>query len=202
MSEAIEAGKLRLKGSMAYLSEPGAWPRFRDEMRAKEWVVFSKPPFGSPERVLKYLARYTHRVAISNSRIVSMTNSQVSFRYRDRTRDDVTRTMTLDGVEFLRRFLLHLLPKAFVRIRHYGLLANRNRKSKLAACRSLLGPAPITEPTSQTDRDAIAGDADTLPVRADGLCPSCRVGHLRKTTRLRAQPTWLLHLSPIFRDTS
>jgi hypothetical protein len=200
LTKAVEAGKVKFKGSTGYLSEPGAWSQFRSEMRAKRWIVQSKPPFGSPELVLKYLARYTHRVAISNSRIVSMNDTHVCFRYRDRTRGDVTRTMTLEGVEFLRRFLLHLLPKGFVRIRHYGLLSNRSRKSKLAVCRALLGP--VAEPSSPTDSDVTDSDDNPPPVRANGLCPSCRVGHLRKTTRLRPQPHALGWLSPFFRDTS
>jgi len=199
MTQTFEAGELRLKGSTAHLSDPVAWSRFRGEMHAKEWVVYSKPPFGSPELVLKYLARYTHRVAISNSRIVSMTDTHVRFRYRDRARGDVTRTMTLDGVEFLRRFLLHLLPKGFVRIRHYGLLSNRSRKSKLAVCRALLGP--VAEPSSPPEPD-VTDDDNPPPVRANGLCPNCRVGHLRKPTRLRPQPHALVWLSPFFRDTS
>jgi hypothetical protein len=201
LTKAVETGKVRFKGSTAYLSESGAWSQFRAEMRAKKWVVQSKPPFGSPEQVLKYLARYTHRVAISNSRIVSMTDTHVSFRYRDRTRGDVTRTMTLDGVEFLRRFLLHLLPKGFVRIRHYGFLANRNRKSKLTACRALLGLEPPS-PVQPEQPEVIDGDDVEPPVRPNGVCPSCRVGHLRRTTRLRPQPSWLACLSPFFRDTS
>jgi hypothetical protein len=110
-------------------------------MRRKDWVVYAKPPFGSPAQVLKYLARYTHRVAISNSRIVSLTDEHVTFRYRDRARGNEMRTMKLSRAEFLRRFLLHVLPKGYVRIRHFGLLANRRRNANLARCRSLLGVA-------------------------------------------------------------
>lgn len=200
LTQAVGAGKVRFKGSTVHLSQPGAWSRFSDEMRAKEWVVYSKPPFGSPEQVLKYLAAYTHRVAISNKRIVSMTDTHVCFRFRDRTRGDIRRTMTLNGVEFLRRFLLHILPKSFVRIRHYGFLANRSRRSKLAVCRALLGF--VTDPASPTEFEDINGDDTTPPVQTNGLCPTCRVGHLRKTTRLRPQPCWLFCLSPIWKDTS
>jgi hypothetical protein len=202
LTKVVVAGKVRFKGSTAHLSEPGAWSRFCNEMCTKEWVVYSKPPFGSPEQVLKYLARYTHRVAISNSRIVSMSDTHVSFRYRDRARGDITRTMTLDGVEFLRRFLLHLLPKGFVRIRHYGFLANRNRKSKLTACRALLGATQEPPSPTQSEQPEVIDGDGALPVRANGLCPTCRLGHLRRTTRLRPHPSWLVCLSPSLRDTS
>jgi len=185
LDEATARGQIRFGGSTAPLAEPAAWAAFLRKMHREAWVVYAKPPFGSPEQVLKYLARYTHRVAISNSRIVALTAEHVRFRYRDRKRGDVTRTMTLGGVEFLRRFLLHVLPKGFVRIRHFGLFANRRRKAKLAHCRALLAAqppalvhAPALDPNS--DRDA---KADLHELADRHRCPSCGIGHLRHVRR-------------------
>jgi hypothetical protein len=132
LSEAFAQGKLI---GFRDKSEFEAWS---SGLRAKEWVVYSKPPFGGPEQVLKYLARYTHRVAIGNSRLVDFSNGQVSFTYKDYADASQTKTMKLGGVEFLRRWVQHVLPRGFVKIRHYGLLANREREAKLAACRLLL----------------------------------------------------------------
>ena len=191
LDEAARRGQLRYGGSTAALAEPAAWAVLLHKMHHEAWVVYAKPPFGSPEQVLKYLARYTHRVAISNSRIVAVTDEHV--RFRDRKRADVSRTMTLVGVEFLRRFLLHVLPKGFVRIRHFGLLANRTRKAKLAQCRALLAaPAPVVVNPSMLESDS---DADTASehhdVREGHRCPSCGTGRLRWVARLSpstAQP--------------
>jgi Putative transposase/Transposase zinc-binding domain len=170
LDAAANCGALTFSGPTAALSDLHAWKDFIRQMRGKEWVVYAKPPFGSPTQVLKYLARYTHRVAISNRRLVSITDDEVTFRYRDRTHGNQIRTMKLHGVEFLRRFLLHVLPKGFVRIRHFGLLANRVRKTNLDRCRSLLGT--LTEP----DPEAAAASPDES---AGLLCPTCRVGRLR-----------------------
>jgi putative transposase/transposase-like zinc-binding protein len=172
LDAAAEQGTLRFPDAAASLADPHAWRAFVRQMRAKEWVVYAKPPFGSPTQVLKYLARYTHRVAISDRRIVSLTDDEVTFRYRDRTHQNEIRTMKLRGVEFLRRFLLHVLPKGFVRIRHFGLLANRARKANLARCRSLLGTPTGTQP----DPEATPANPDEDPRL---LCPTCRVGRLR-----------------------
>jgi hypothetical protein len=108
------------------------------ELRRKEWVVYSKPPFGGPELVLKYLARYTHRVAISNGRLLSLDNGRVRFRWRDSRHNNCSSVMKLDAIEFMRRFLLHVLPAGIMKIRHFGLLANRNRRQALALCRAHL----------------------------------------------------------------
>lgn len=177
VDEAAQRGQVHFGGSTAALAEPDYWAAFLSQMRSKEWVVYAKPPFGSPEQTLKYLARYTHRVAISNRRIVSLTDDYVGFRYRDRSRDNTMRTMTLTGVEFLRRFLLHLLPKGFVRIRHFGLLANRVRRAKLARCRELLQAPQL--PMVEPDPDPEASDH-----RAASRCPSCGVGRLLWVRRL------------------
>jgi len=179
LEQAASRGELRFGGCTAALAGAGAWQDFLRRMRRKAWVVYAKPPFGSPERVLKYLARYTHRIAISNQRILSVTDQHVTFRYRDRKRDNALRTMTLSGVEFLRRFLLHLLPKGFVRIRYFGFLANRSRKTKLAHIRGLLGApdlAIVIPATTELDSDTEAG---TQVIGQGRLCPSCGAGHLQ-----------------------
>jgi len=131
-------GELKFTGSLTPLSHPAAFGRMLTQAYRKEWVVYSKPPFGGPEQTLKYLARYTHRVAISNARLMDVSDSGVTFTYKDYAAGAVRKTMTLSGVEFLRRFFTHLLPKGFVHIRSYGLLANRHRQSKLALCRKIL----------------------------------------------------------------
>jgi hypothetical protein len=142
LRKAFEEGKLHFHGEMAVLKSPHAFEALCRHAEKAKWVVFAKAPFGGPEQVLKYLARYTHRVAISNSRILSVEDGKVSFLWRDYADGNKTKVMTLDAVEFIRRFLLHILPAGFVRIRQYGFLANRARKEKLALCRTLLGTPP------------------------------------------------------------
>src|SRR5450755_2747211 len=139
LREAFREGKLQFHGEMAPLAMPDAFEDLCRQAARIEWVVYAKPPFGGPEQVLKYLARYTHRVAISNSRILSIDDGKVTFKWKDYAGGNETKTMTLDAVEFIRRFLLHILPKGFVRIRQFGFLANRARGNKLALCRVLLG---------------------------------------------------------------
>ena len=170
--QAHRQGQLSFFGTCAYLQEPGAFQRFAKRLKKSEWVVYSKPPFGGPEQVLKYLSRYTHRVAISNSRLISLTEGQVSFHWRNYRTDQVS-VMTISAVEFLRRFLQHVLPPGFVKIRHFGWLANRCRKDNLAQCRRLLGMAVI--PTSSID--------EPTPQQE---CPVCHIGVLRIVGRLGA----------------
>jgi hypothetical protein len=139
------AGRLQLFGDHVGLSDRRAFLRHLAPLRKKKWVVYAKPPFAGPEAVLAYLSRYTHRVAISNRRLISLDETGVTFRYKDYRRDGVDRqrTMTLCPDEFIRRFLLHVLPKGFHRIRHYGLLASAGRKANVALARQLLAvPAP------------------------------------------------------------
>jgi len=143
-----DAGRLRFFGDRASLGERRAFLRHLAPVRKKKWVVYAKPPFAGPEAVLAYLARYTHRVALSNRRLISLDETGVTFRYKDYRRDGAERysTMTLDAHEFIRRFLLHVLPKGFHRIRHYGLLASTGRKANVARARELLdASAPIAE---------------------------------------------------------
>jgi hypothetical protein len=168
---AFARGEMRLQGGLAHLGDP---ERFAEHLRrtyAHNWVVHTNPPFGGVHQVFKYLARYTHRVAIANSRIVAMDNGNVSFRWKDYAHGSRHRTMTLAGPEFLRRFLLHVLPKGFVRMRSYGFLANGVRATRLAACRAALA-VPV-EPQMNGDLVEAAPSQTSLP-----SCPSCKVGQL------------------------
>jgi hypothetical protein len=121
--------------------------------RETEWVVYAKRPFAGPEQVLDYVGRYTHRVAISNNRLLDIEQSKVTFRYKDYRHDSQQKTMTLDAEEFIRRFLLHVLPNGFQRIRYYGFLGNRYRNEKLARCRQLLGMAACEPPAPEAGQD-------------------------------------------------
>ena len=176
LRHAFDRGALRFAGSVAGLADPAAFAAFLATLRTHDWVVYAKPPFGGPTQVLEYLGRYTHRVAISNDRLVSGDAGQVRFRWKDYARGNRVRTMTLAADEFLRRFLLHVLPAGFVRIRHFGLLANRGHAAKLARCRALLAARPLTAPAGP---EPVA----TLMLRLTGVdigqCPVCQAGRLR-----------------------
>jgi len=176
--------RLTFAGESAPLMADGAWTTFLHQLHAPAWVVYAKPPWGSPEQVLKYLSRYTHRVAIANSRLVSVGDGVVRFRYKDYATGGTTKVMALQAEEFLRRFLLHVVPPGFVRIRHYGLLANRTRQEKLTRCRQLLAvvaaAATAVLPPNTRDLLAAAGAADAAPPR----CPVCGGGPLRILERL------------------
>jgi hypothetical protein len=156
-----------------------------------DWVIYAKPPFGGPETVLKYLARYTHRVAISNSRLLDLDEGQVRFRYKDYAHGNRKRTMTLSAVEFVRRLLLHVLPNGFVRIRHYGILANRHRQEKLDLCRRLLGSSPTTRrPT--TEPESLEEKKETResvsPTTPNWVCPACGAGRMIVIEELPPMP--------------
>jgi hypothetical protein len=156
-----QAGRLGFYGSIAHLAERRAFLRHLSPVRKKRWVVYAKPPFAGPEAVLAYLARYTHRVAISNSRLLGFDEAGVTFRYKDYRRSGTERqqVMTLSSDEFIRRFLLHALPRGFHRIRHYGLLASGTRKGNLERARRLLDVAPPPD--------------DAVPIESADARPSC-----------------------------
>jgi hypothetical protein len=153
LAAAFRAGSLSFVGDLASLAEPAAFARRLREQKRKEWVVYAKPPFGGPAQVLAYLGRYTHRVAIANSRLVNMSDDDITFRWKDYRNHDKSKLMTLSADEFIRRFLLHTLPDGFHRIRHYGFLANGRRSAKLVLCRTLLQaePPPAT-PSADPDQ--------------------------------------------------
>jgi hypothetical protein len=154
LDAAFKAGRLAFFGDLAALAEPVAFAHRLAELRRVEWVVYSKPPFGGPEQVLAYLGRYTHRVAIANSRLVTLTDETVAFRWKDYRHHGRSKTMTLGADEFIRRFLLHTLPDGFHRIRHYGFLANGHRAHKLVLCRALLDARPPVAPEQGDDTAA------------------------------------------------
>jgi hypothetical protein len=163
-----DAGRLAFFGSLAPLAERRAFLRQLSPVRSKRWAVYAKPPFAGPEAVLAYLSRYTHRVAISNRRLLTFNETGVTFRYKDYRRDGADRqqVMTLGVDEFIRRFLLHVLPRGFHRIRHYGLLASSARKASLARARELLAVAPPPD-----------DDVPDEPLDVRPPCPCCG-GHM------------------------
>lgn len=182
LRQAAVQERLSLEGQCHRLCVPAAWRQFLTTLQQTEWVVYAKPPLSGPQRVLRYLARYTHRVAITNRRLLACDNGQVTFRWKDYQRGNRQRLMTLDAVEFIRRFLLHVLPRGFQRMRHYGFFANGQRKVKLPRCRELLGQALLASAATSPTVDASA-TASMPPPRADA-CPVCRVG------RMQVQETW------------
>ena len=168
LQQAYRAGELRLTGSTASLATLARFRRLLGTLYRRAWVVYAKPPFGAAEQVYRYFGRYTHRVAISNARLVSLEEGQVRFRYKDYADDSVWKVMRLSAEEFLRRFLLHVLPKRFVRIRHYGPLASRNVNTRLARCRELL-----THHTPSSPSEANS-DADVPHSPEPECCPHCQ----------------------------
>ena len=176
MREAFARQALRFAGSVAGLAEPGAFQAFVATCRTQDWVVYAKPPFAGPAQVLEYLGRYTHRVAISNDRLVSVDDGQVRFRWKDYAHGNHLKIMTLAADEFLRRFLLHILPDRFVRIRHFGFLANRGRRAKLARCRVVLAVPPPAAPPAP---ESVAALVHRLTGVDLTRCPGCGVGRLR-----------------------
>ena len=176
LRQAYEQNQLEFHGQLAPLAERRAFEKLLAAATSREWVVYAKRPVHEPLSVLKYLARYTHRVAISNRRLVRYHAGRITFRYKDYADGGRARTMTLTGSEFIRRFLLHVLPKGFMRIRYFGYLANRQRQEKLALCRRLVGEVArpsINEACSEPT--PAAGDAPPEIV----VCPACQQGSLR-----------------------
>jgi Putative transposase/Transposase zinc-binding domain len=172
---AFKQGQLVFPERLAALAEATAFANWLSPLYAKDWVAYAKPPFGGPEQVLKYLARYTHRVAISNHRLLDLDDGHVTFRYKDYAADQRQRTLTLSAAEFLRRFVQHVLPKGFVKIRHYGLLANRQRQQRLDQCRRLLLVTTVTA--------TLAGSACADQSAADvgPRCPHCGGNRIVRT---------------------
>jgi putative transposase/transposase-like zinc-binding protein len=174
LDKAFAAGELNFFSAHRHLHEPVAFRRHLTPAYNAKWVVYTKRPFAGPAQVLEYVGRYTHRVAISNNRLVSMDNGQVSFRWKDYRDDNRQKTMTLPGKEFIRRFLIHVLPDGFHRIRYYGFLGNCHRARKLAQCRQLLGMTsdePVADPPGDY-RDRF----EALTGRSLRECPHCRTG--------------------------
>jgi hypothetical protein len=182
-------GKLSLTGSVATLRGPAAWRELIDSLRHTAWVVYSKKPFGGPRQTLKYLARYTHRVAISNRRIVSLDGGRVRFRWKDYAHESKQRVMTLDPQEFIRRFLMHILPKGFVRIRHYGFLSNCARKEKLPVVKRAIADSEHLPPAhEETNSPDLESSESSNPSSGERPCPRCKEGRLVVVGELPAQP--------------
>jgi hypothetical protein len=186
LKSSFATNKLLFVGQSACLADPVAFKLLINALRKKSWVVYAKKPFGSPLHVLDYLGRYTHRVALSNDRILSAHNGEVTFSYRDRKNQDRKKTMTLQAHEFIRRFLLHVIPKGFVRVRHFGFLANRS-KSLLSKCRQLLdlNPALPKLPSKSVQE---------LMLQLTGIditrCPLCQKGTLTFLANLPVPVPW------------
>jgi hypothetical protein len=192
LRKAFREGRLDFPGTVAPLKLEAAFGAFLRSLYRQPWVVYAKPPFGSPAHVLHYLARYTHRVAISNHRLVNVTDDTVSFRWKDYRHGSQVRTLTLDVDEFLRRFLQHVLPKRFVRIRYFGFLASRCRTPQLTQCRQALTATPILPDDPVASR----------PSRASWPCPRCGAP-MRLIERLTARQLFLDRLlTSILHDTS
>ena len=189
LRQAFQEGRLEFHGRLASYRNAAAFGRYLREARRTEWVVYAKPPFEGPEHVLEYLARYTHRIAISNHRLLQVDDASVTFRFKD-YRSRRARTLTLSLGEFARRFLLHVLPKGFVRIRYYGFLANVSRVRLLDCCRDALAqPEVAVEP----EPEGGGGDEVVLDLLPRGLrlCPHCKHGILRCVQILERPPPYL-----------
>ena len=178
LKQAYRDGRLQMHGALATLVKPQVFGRWLDPCYRKDWVVYAKRPFGGATQVFRYLGRYSHRVAISNGRLVSMDAGQVRFRYKDYADGHQFKVMTVAAAEFIRRFLLHVLPKQFVRLRHYGLLASRNVATKWARCRQLLQSEPSPQrqlPKTLQERVHEWTGQDPL------CCPRCQQPLTRQT---------------------
>ena len=194
LQNAYDAGTLRFSGPLASLADADAFNARLAELRRIDWVVYAKPPFGGPRQALAYLGRYTHRVAIANSRLLALEDGKVSFTWKDYRKDGVTKVMTLDATEFIRRFLLHILPDGFHRIRHYGFLANGDRRDNLDRCRRLIAFDAAASPDQPTPLSILPQAIRLRPPpaarNAAASCaasPSCRV-RLAPLSRSSATP--------------
>ena len=172
-----EAGELRFPGQIEGLKEASAFTRFLTNLYHQPWVVYCKPPLKRPEKVVDYLGRYTHRVALSNDRLIKMEDNRVTFRWRDSADNNKIKLLTLEAFEFIRRFLLHVLPEQFVKIRYYGILSHRSRKGKLLRCKKLLGvliPEESKEVLKETWQDLLTRITGVDP----RVCPYCGKGKM------------------------
>jgi len=189
LEQAFAEKRLNFSGLIQHLANAKGFAEFVRKLHQHQWVVYAKPSFGGPEQVLRYLGRYTHRVAISNHRLISFDGDHVTFRWRDYAHGNKKRKMTLSAEEFIRRFLLHVLPNRFVRIRHFGFMANYQRAASLDLCRQLLDMAPIVRSTETTSTSSAR------------LCPTCQ-GPITVVERLNAAQLRWRFVSKCFSDTS
>ena len=186
LKQARDMGRLQFLGDIAGLADPVTFNRTIKEARRIDWVVYAKPPFAGPKQVLAYLGRYTHRIAISNSRLVCIDSHQVSFRWKDYRKNGRQTVMTLNAHEFIRRFLLHTLPDGFHRIRHYGLLANGHRRQRLDLCRRLLCVRPPETAAEEPD----AKPSTPLPHRCQCCGGTMMIIGLWNPPKPARRPAW------------
>ena len=180
LSKAFDEDRLTFPGRISLLGTPNGFKTLVNKLWKKNWIVYTKKPFSGPDDVLGYIARYTHRVAISNNRILNCQNGKTTFTYRNR-KTDIIESETLESVEFIRRFLLHVIPKNFMRIRHYGLFANRNKTKNVNLCRKLLGynatlPKPVEKNINELMLELTGKDIT--------LCPFCKKGTMEKVSEI------------------
>jgi hypothetical protein len=185
VQKAYASGKLKFPGKTEALKGRSVFQKFLTGLYEKEWVVYCKPPLTRPEQVMDYLGRYTHRVALSNDRLVSVSEKQVTLRWRDSADGDKIKLLTLEVLEFIRRFLLHVLPDRFVKIRHYGLLSNRGRKRKLLRCQKLLGVV-TNEESEESPKETWEDLLTRITGKDPRVCPFCAKGKMIRREILSA----------------
>jgi hypothetical protein len=185
-----DSGGLKFPGQIKELKEASAFKRFLTNLYHQAWVVCCKPPLSHPEKVVDYLGRYTHRVALSNDRLVKLEDNRVTFRWRDSADNDKIKWLTLEAFEFIRRFLLHVLPSQFVKIRYYGILSHRNRKGKLLRCKKLLGVL-IPEESKQVLKESWQDLLTRITGIDPRICPYCGKG---KMIQREILPVWSISL--------
>jgi len=196
LQKAFNAGELQFFSSLEPLRERRAFLRYLAPLRRAKWVVYAKPPFAGPEQVLEYVGRYTHRVALSNNRLLNIEDGTVRFRWKDYRDHNRQKVMTVSADEFIRRFLLHVLPEGFHRIRYYGFLGNRHRAQKLARCRELLG-MPVPEPLHDQSEQDYRDHYEELTGVSLKECPACHQGQMVTIETIDA-----ITIRPPIRDTS
>jgi Putative transposase/Transposase zinc-binding domain len=198
LQKAFDSGELQFFGSLEWLSERLAFAQHRAEVKEKEWVVYAKRPFAGPQQVLDYVGRYTHRVAISNNRLLNIENNQVCFQWKDYRTGGQFKTLILSADEFIRRFLLHVLPNGFQRIRYYGFLGNRYREEKLNHCRRLLGMHTPDQHTRDSAEEDYRDRYEDLTGSSLRQCPQCQRGRMVWVAMLPRSPVY----SPVIIDSS
>jgi hypothetical protein len=200
LQKAFDSGKLQFFAALTSLRERDAFVQLLARAKGCEWVVYAKRPFAGPEQVLDYVGRYTHRVAISNHRLLDIENDQVRFQWKDYRHGDQSKTMTLSADEFIRRFLLHVLPDGFQRIRYYGFLGNRYRREKLEQCRRLLGmPTPAEQTNAVPEEKDYRDRYEELTSHSLHQCPQCGQGRMWVVKIL---PRSLCKSAPLSTDSS
>ena len=188
LNQSYQKGALKLEGQVAYLQEAAAFKRLKNELYSKKWVTFCKQPFGGPEQVLEYLSRYSHRVAISNHRLIKVDNGRVYFKWKNYRKGGKLQETSLEVFEFIRRFLLHVLPKGYFKIRYYGILASRNRQ-KLWTAQEILGSSQDVEDKKNEESEKSFEEwfVELTGIEA-GICPYCKKGRLIPKGELRPAP--------------